>query len=107
VTPGKAPERMLTIAEAAGLTSYDEKVILDWLARGLPFVAAGSGRLRPRRKDVRIRASALWTWVEQLEMRRTPAPEPAPAGKGRKGRPTPAPTGGLSAWRAVKAAEGE
>ena len=97
------PERLLTIADAAELTSYDESVIHQWLDRGLTFIAAGTGRVRPRKKDIRIRASVLWQWVRDLEITR-PSPtlreSIAPARKTRVA--TPISSQGLSAWRTVK-----
>lgn len=97
------PERLLTIAAAAELTSYDVETIHQWLDRGLPFVAAGTGRVRPRKKDIRIRASALWQWVRDLEIVRTsPAPRESVV-PSRKVRPAaPVSSQGLSAWRTAK-----
>lgn len=97
-----AVERLLTIAEAAELTSYEDKVILDWIGRGLPFVAGGVGRRRPRRKDIRIRASALWEWVRALEVVRTEGLSAGASPKRAKPRASVAVAGGLSAWRTAK-----
>jgi hypothetical protein len=89
------PERFLTIDEAAELVNYPPATIEAWLGRGLPHVVPGGTR-RPRRKDIRIRFSALVDWVRGLEVVRTPAPGTPPAGA------VPRPGGKarrLSAWR--------
>lgn len=99
-TETNAPERLLTIAVAAELTSFDESTIHQWLDRGLPFVAAGTGRSRPRKKDIRIRASALWEWVRNLEIVRKPG-QPKQAAPASTRTPTPG-TKSLSSWRSVK-----
>lgn len=96
------PEQLLTIPEAAEVVNFDESVILRWIARGLPHVAA-EGRRRPRRKDIRIRSSALWDWVRGLEVARDqPPPASAPAPRPRRSVPV-RPGYDLSAWRRVRA----
>jgi hypothetical protein len=90
---GAADDRLLTIEGAAELTSFDPSVIVGWMERGLPYVASGTGRVRPRMKDRRIRSSDLWAWVERLTIRKA-EPVTGPAA-------SPA-SGGLSAWRARK-----
>jgi excisionase family DNA binding protein len=89
------PERLLTIGQAAELTNYDETTIRRWIDRGLPFVAAADGKKRPRAKDIRIRASDLWRWVDGLIIIRKPAEKIA----GKDKPPKLAGAGGLSAWR--------
>lgn len=90
-------ERLLTIEQAAALVNYDEATVLRWLAQGLKHCAGAPGRKRPRRKDVRIKASDLWSWVESISIVRTEAMPKTPA------RPKVAAgtggAGGLSAWR--------
>lgn len=98
-------EQLLTIAEAAEAVNYDEAVILRWIARGLPHISA-EGRKRPRRKDIRIRASALWEWVRGLEYARGQppvAPAPIPAKRGAKVCTLAGDLSELSAWRRVQA----
>jgi hypothetical protein len=98
----REPERLLTIAQAAELATCDDDAILQWIARGLPHIALG-GRARPRHSDIRIKASALWAWIDSLTLQR----RPAPAEKGRgpaKARPA-AKGGSLAAWRQLKGAK--
>lgn len=97
------PERLLTIEQVAELTGYTVDTIDQWRARGLPFIAAGVGRRRPRRKDVRIRASSLWEWIGGLEVTRRP-PEGKPARRGRAPKLVTVPAADLSAWRTAKKA---
>lgn len=95
----REPERLLTIDQAAELASYDADTILAWIARGLPHIAPG-GRARPRHADIRIKASALWAWIDGLTLQRKPAP--AEKGRGPAKVKTAAKSGSLSAWRQVK-----
>src|SRR4051812_48878470 len=99
----RAPERLLTIAQAAEEVNYDEGTILAWIARGLPHVAPG-GRARPRHADIRIKASALWAWIDGLTLERRPAPAAKGRGPAAKVKPA-AKSGSLSAWRQVKGAK--
>lgn len=85
-------ERLLTIEQAAELTAFEPEVIVGWMERGLPYVAARGGRIRPRLKDRRIRASDLWAWVEGLTVRKIE----------KAGVSAAAASGGLSAWRERK-----
>jgi hypothetical protein len=102
-TQAKPVERLLTIAQAAEITSFDEAVIVDWMTRGLPYVAGGEGKRRARLKDRRIRQSALWAWVEGLEVRRVPpSGETRPAPAPRRAPPIPPSGDGIRAWRALK-----
>lgn len=93
------PDRLFTIEQAAEATNYDTETIRRWMDRGMPFVAAADGKKRPRAKDVRIRASDLWRWVEGLVISRRPLEEKNArakvAAKGGAG-------GGLTAWRAAR-----
>jgi hypothetical protein len=93
------PERLLTIEQAAERTGYPPATINEWRARGLPYIAAGAGRARPRLKDIRIRASALWEWVQQLEIKRMASPAKAPR---RTPKLAAGAVAGLGAWRERK-----
>lgn len=96
------PERLLTIAAAAELTSYPEAVIVGWLHSGLRYCTGAPGRQRIWQKHVRIRATDLWAWIDQLSVTRRAA---AAMEKPVKSRRAPArtddagPSAGLSAWR--------
>ena len=93
----REPERLLTIAQAAEITSYSEAVILDWLRTGLRHCTGKPGRTRIYQKEVRIRLSDLWLWVDQLSVSRATATE-QPIAKHRKS----ASGGRLRAWREQK-----
>jgi hypothetical protein len=86
-------ERLLTIEAAAELTAFDPSVIVGWMERGMPYVPAKDGRVRPRLKDRRIRASDLWAWIDRITIRKV---EPV------AGAVPSAASGGLSAWRERK-----
>jgi hypothetical protein len=95
------PERLLTIQQAAEITSYDEATILRWLSQGLRHCTGDPGRMRPRRKNVRIKASDLWSFVDSITIARS-APAPKVSDSKRKLPANPGGAGGLSTWRQPK-----
>jgi excisionase family DNA binding protein len=92
------PARLLTIEEAAALANYPASTIRRWIERGLPHIAPG-WQTRPRRKDIRIRASALENWLRGLEVARSPRDGKSPVGTPGK---RPGSSQCLSAWRSAK-----
>jgi hypothetical protein len=96
MSAGIEPGRLLTTRQVAGLTSYDEGIVIRWIAGGLPHIVP-RGKSRPGHKDIRIRSSVLREWIGELEVKRV-----APPGRVRdqaKVSLEPRPKSDHSAWR--------